>query len=79
MWSHTWNLNAKNKKKLPNSEIQKTDLWWLPEVSGGLAGGVEWAKWVKGVKRCKLPVKKQSPSDVIYSLMTIAYDTGLYI
>ena len=27
--------------------------WWLPEV-----GAREWAEWVRGVKRCELPVIK---------------------
>ena len=42
-------------------------------------GGRRWAKWVKGVKRYKLPVIKQvSPGDVMYSMATIVHKTVLH-
>ena len=40
-------------KKKTNSKTQRTD-GWFPEAGGG-----EWAKWVKGVKRYILLVIKQ--------------------
>ena len=38
------------------------------------------AKWVKGVERYKLQIiKKVSPGDVMYSMVTIVNNTVLYI
>ena len=38
--------------------------WWLPEVGG-------WVKWVEGVK-------KLSPGDVMYSMVTIVNNRVLH-
>ena len=59
--SLTCGIFKKKKAKIPqNPQTQR-----YREQIGGVCqrlvggwGGVEWAKWVKGVRRYKLPVKK---------------------
>ena len=48
--TYMWNLKEENKYKIPDSQLQKKG-WWLPEV-----GTVKWDKWVKVIKKYKLPL-----------------------
>lgn len=61
------NLNNKINQKT-GSQIQRTN-WWLSEKLG--EGGVG-AKYIKGIKRYKLPVTESiSPGDKMYSIGNI--------
>ena len=58
-------LKKKQKTELIDTEDRLV-------VAIGRGGGGEWAKWVKGVKRYKLPlIRYISRGDVMYSMVTI--------
>ena len=52
MWNLKNKTNKQNKTK-SDSKIQRTNRWLPDRRQVG-----EWEKWVKGIKRYKLPVKK---------------------
>ena len=64
-------LNPTSPPKKANTYRERTDWWWLEARSKG------WVKWVKEVKRYKVPVKKFEY--VMYSMVTIVNNTVLYI
>lgn len=56
-------LNPTSPPKKANTYRERTDWWWPEARSKG------WVKWVKEVKRYKVPVKKFEY--VMYSMVTI--------
>ena len=72
-------MESETKKAKKNPELIETENRLVVARCWGV-GVMEWAKWVKGVKKCELPVIKYiRHGDVTYRMMTIFTNTVLHI
>ena len=67
-------MESKTKNK-PKNKLLDTENRLVVARDSGRGWGV--SKWVKGVKRYKIPVI--SPRGIMYSIVTIVNNTVLYI
>ena len=86
-WGHCskWNKSDRTRQQIPwdltyvwgEKKTHTCRIWWLSERQGQNVG---WTKWVKGVKRYKLPfIKWRSHRNIMYSMVIIFNNTVLLI